>query len=494
MLFVENARLWAILSTIRAQTPRLKTIVVFDPARIDPQPDCTPLADLRSDAVQVDERAFVGLPAIFADDTATIVYTSGTTGDPKGAVLTHGNIVFNAFAAIDRFKVTEKDVFLSFLPLCHMFERTCGYYTILFAGGTIGYAEDLSTVVNDVLMIRPTVGMTVPRVIERARDKIAHIIATSSPFRRALVEAAIRNLNELANRRYRRQPIPLLLRLKCKLYDALVARKFRAIAGGRLRVLVSGGAPLNRELAKLFLILGFNIVEGYGLTETAPIVSCGLVEENVLGTVGRPLDGVEVRIGENDEILVRGPNVMKGYFNRPEETAQAIDPEGWFHTGDQGRFDEHGNLVITGRIKELIVSSTGKKIAPAPIEEQIARSPFIDQVLLCGDQRHCVAALVVPQRAAIERYAAQQGIPAATYEELLGHEAIRRLIARETAQVTATLSSYEKVRRFVLIPEPFTQENGLMTPTLKLRRGKILQRYAAEVDSMYAGQRSSEDS
>ena len=261
--------------------------------------------------------------------------------------------------------------------------------------------------------------------------------------------------------------------------------QFRKIAGGRLRLLVSGGAPLDRKLAKTLHVLGFNIVEGYGLTETAPIVCTGTLEDNCLGTVGKPLDGVEVKIGESEEIFVRGPNLMRGYFNMPEETAKAIDGDGWFHTGDQGKLDKRGNLVITGRLKELIVTSYGKKVAPVPIEAEIVKVPYIDQALLFGDNRNFITALIVPRREMIERYARDKGIAAADYAELLARREIRDLVASEIERATADLAPFEKVRAFALLAEGFTVANELLTPTLKLRRKKIAERYQDAIDALY---------
>jgi long-chain acyl-CoA synthetase len=385
-----------------------------------------------------------------------------------------------------RFKVGPADVFLSFLPLCHMLERTCGYYTMLFAGATIAYAEGISTIASDVRKVRPTIIVVVPRIVEKIYEAVEQKVMEAPLVRRKLVLAAVRHLNERVNRAYRGERVPLALRLQCILYDRLVAAKFRKIAGGRLRLLVSGGAPLDRNLAKTLHVLGFNIIEGYGLTETAPVVCTAALEDNRLGTVGKPFDGVEVKIGESDEILVRGPNLMCGYFNLPEETAKTIDRDGWFHTGDRGRLDERGNLVITGRLKELIVTSYGKKVAPVPIEAEITKSPYVDQVLLFGDNRKFITALIVPEHGAIERYAREKTIAGADYATLLARAEIRELIAAEIERATAELAPFEKVRAFTLLPEGFTVANELLTPTLKLRRQKIAERYRNEIDALYA--------
>jgi long-chain acyl-CoA synthetase len=497
LAFVANKELFGVIDSVRSEVPFLERIVVFDSNGISEGRGVVRFRDLVEGAlegrgVSVEEGKHEGRgspaepPSMTKGDPATIVYTSGTTGRPKGVVLSHGNILFNAFSLIRRFDVGPDDEFLSFLPLCHMFERTCGYYTMLFAGATIAYAEGVSTIVSDVQKIRPTIIIVVPRIVEKIYEAVERKVMEAPLLRRTLVLAAVRNLNERVNRLYRAERVPLFLRLKCLFYGRLVAQKFRNIAGGRLRLLVSGGAPLDRKLAKTLHVLGFNIIEGYGLTETAPVVCTSTVDDVRLGTVGKPFDGVEVRIGESDEILVRGPSLMCGYFNLPDETARAIDADGWFHTGDRGRFDERANLVVTGRIKDLIVTSYGKKVAPAPIEADIAKSPYVDQVLLFGDNKKFITALLVLQREAIERYAREKTIEAGDYAALLAREETRELIADEIERATAELAPFEKVRAFALLAEGFTVANELLTPTLKLRRSKVVERYRDVIEALYA--------
>ena len=486
LIFVEGKELYAVIDAVRREIPSLAHVVAFDEKGIDKNETILKFGDLVTGDAR-DGRDSGGEPApVSSDDPATIVYTSGTTGAPKGVVLSHGNILFDAFSMLRRFHVEPDDIFLSFLPLCHMLERTCGHYTMLFAGATIAYAEGISTIVSDVQKIRPTIIIVVPRIVEKIYEAVEQKVMEAPLLRRKAVLVAVRNLNERVNRVYRGEKVPLSLRLRCMLCDRLVAAKFRKIAGGRLRLLVSGGAPLDRKLAKTLHILGFNIIEGYGLTETAPVVCTATLEDNRLGTVGKPFDGVEVKIGESDEVLVRGPNLMCGYLNMPEETAKAIDGDGWFHTGDQGRLDESGNLFITGRIKELIVTSYGKKVAPVPIEAEITRSPYIDQALLFGDNKKFITGLIVPRREAIERYAREKTIVAADYAALLGRNEIRELIASEIERATAELAPFEKVRAFKLLSDGFTVANELLTPTLKLRRQRIVERYRGEIDPMYA--------
>jgi len=481
LIFVENAELFSLIESIRNETPDLEKVVLVDDSRISGEKDFLKFDDMKKREYRtLDEGAVVS-----GNDPATIVYTSGTTGEPKGAILTHGNIVSNALSAINRFGVTSQDVIVSYLPLSHLFERTCGYYTILFAGGTIGYAENLSTVARAVAEIRPTLLIAVPRIIEKVYDESVEKVEKSSFIKRVLLFSAIKNLNRYANLKYKKLKISLGLRMKCGIYNTIVASKFRKLAGGRLRLIASGGAPLNPQIAKVLYILGFNIVEGYGLTETSPMVCSNTVEENRLGTVGKPFDGVEVKIGDNDEILVKGPNVMRGYLNKPEETRRAIDNDGWFHTGDQGRFDEYGNLIVTGRIKEIIVTSYGKNIAPAPIEMKISGSRYIEQVRLCGNKRNCIVALVVPNRESVEHYAREKKLSFESYPALLEMDEIKELINHEIEETTADLASYERVKAFALLSEGFTVENGMLTPSLKLRREEIGKRYAGLIDTIY---------
>ena len=500
LIFVEGRELFDVIVAIRGEIPSLMHVVVFDDKGIEDRGSFSrfdALAGAGAEAGPVSggaphARSAGEAPSMSSGDPATIVYTSGTTGAPKGVVLSHGNILFDAFSALRRFKVGPDDTFLSFLPLCHMLEKTCGYYAMLFAGATIAYAEGLSTIVSDAQKIRPTIVIAVPRILEKIYEAVKLKVMKAPFIRRKLVFAAVKYLNERANRVYRGEKTPFSLRVRCALYDRLVASKFRMIAGGRLRLLVSGGASLDRKLAKTLHILGFNIIEGYGLTETAPIVCTATLEDNRLGTVGKPLDGVDVKIGESDEILVRGPNLMCGYFNMPEETAKAIDGDGWFHTGDQGRFDARGNLVITGRIKELIVASSGKKVAPLPIEAEITRSPYIDQAILYGDDRKFIIALIVPRRDAIERYAREKAVVAVDYAALIARSEIRDLVASEIERANTDLASFEKVRMFALLAEGFTVENDLLTPTLKLRRKKIVERYRNTIDAFYETRKKSE--
>jgi len=481
LLFIENATLLTAFNTIKHETTNLEKIVLFDDSGIENDTNFLRFSNM----IKPEDNKPISEGNISGSDIATIVYTSGTTGEPKGAILTHSNIISNTISGMNIFNISHNDVIMSYLPLSHMFERTAGYYVMVFAGGVIGYAENLTTIVEDVAKIRPTLLITLPRVLEKAYQTATEKIEKGPTITKKLVYSAIKNLNEYANLKYKKLPIPRGLKIKRVIYDKLVAKKFRKIAGGRLRLLVSGGAPLNRMIGKIFYILGFTVVEGYGLTETSPVVSGGPIHDARLGTVGKLFPDVQVKIGDNQEILVKGPNVMLGYYNKPEETAKAIDKDGWFHTGDQGKFDEFGNLVITGRIKELIVTSYGKKIAPIPIEESLCKCGYIDQVLLFGDNKNFIVALIVPRKNSLEFYAKNKNIPVKDYSQLLEHSEIKSLIKKEIYVACQDLAPYEKVKAFALLTEGFTIENGLLTPTLKLRRSKVIEKYHNLIEEIY---------
>ncbi len=490
-LIVENAELLDSVLGVMNDAPELKDVIVLFDRSTESRSGKTVFSfeSLRATGAE----ALAATPALGEahesqpDDMVTVVYTSGTTGEPKGTMLSHGNILSNVTAAARIFNITEKDTMLSFLPLCHMFERTCGYYTMLLAGATIAYAESIQTITADLQAIRPTLLIVVPRVLEKVYNKVVEKVLTGPPFPRRLMLATLRTYSSYARLHAKGRPPSFDLRFRHWILGLLVVRKLQRLGGGRIRLLVSGGAPLDRRLARIIRNLEFNLIEGYGLTETSPIVCAAMPDEVRVGTVGKPFPGVEVRISESGEILVRGPNVMKGYLNKPEETARAIDPDGWFHTGDLGRFDDRGNLIITGRIKEIIVNSYGKNIAPVPIEQALVGSKYVEQAMVIGDRRPHLAVLLVPSRLVLEDYASENGIPPRDFEQLIQHPEVTRLFESEIAKALANFAQYEQVRAFRLIPDQFTVENGLLTPSLKMRRSRIAIAHRAAIDRMYKG-------
>lgn len=488
-LVVETPELFATVVGVMEDAPGLKDIITLFRQHTESRSgkELLSFESLR----QAGARGLISNPALGKahspepDDTATVVYTSGTTGEPKGAMLSHRNILSNVEAAIARFGISEHDTLVSFLPLCHMFERTCGYYTMLLAGAAIAYAESLQTIVQDVKKVKPTLLIVVPRVLEKAYNTVVEKVLTGPPLPRRLMLATLRTYSRTARLRGKGQAWPFGLRFRHWLFGRLVVRKLKNLAGGRVRLIVSGGAPLDRRLARLFRNLEFNLLEGYGLTETSPAVCTAMPGEDRVGTVGKPFPGVEVRIAADGEILVRGPNVMKGYLNKPEETAQVIDKDGWFHTGDLGRFDDAGNLVITGRIKEIIVNSYGKNIAPVPVEQALAGSQYVEQAMVIGDRRPYLSALIVPSRLALEEYARTNRLASEDFDHLLKRPEIIALYKTEIEQSLSKFANYEQVRAFRLISEPFTVENGLLTPSLKMRRPKVQLAYRKDIDRMY---------
>lgn len=486
-LFVESWELLSPLLSWLKDLPQLKLIITFFESSEENAGKIISFSRLRHQGAEALKRnpELIKPHPSNSDNLLTICYTSGTTGEPKGVMLSHRNIMSNVKAAIERFKVSERDLLVSFLPLCHMFERTCGYYTMLLAGAAIAYAESLQTIRDDIVAVRPTLLIVVPRVLEKVYSAVQEKVLTGPPGQQKLMIATIKTLNRYYRLKSQNRNIPLGLKIKKQILDLLVARKLRQLGGGRIRLIVSGGAPLERKLARTIRNLGFNLVEGYGLTETSPVVCAALPGEERVGTVGKPFPGVEVKIGENDEILVRGPNVMLGYYKKPQETARVIDAEGWFHTGDQGRFDSTGNLIITGRIKEIIINSYGKNIAPVPIEQALLSSKFIEQAVVIGDRRPYLVALIVPTRLTLEDYARENNICFTSYENLLTHPQIVSLFHSEIDHHLRSFAQYEQVRKFWLVPEPFTVENGLLTPTLKPRRPEITRIFARIIESMY---------
>ena len=419
------------------------------------------------------------------EDLATIIYTSGTTGDPKGAMLTHDNLISNVKAGVSVLHVYPEDVFLSFLPLSHIFERMGGYYLAIYSGACIGYAQSPLTVRDNMSEVRPTVMASVPRLYEMMHDRILKQVESSPPIRQKIFHWSVGVGRKVSALKQKGHNPGLILGIKFALANKLVFSKLKAVTGGRLRFFVSGGAPLPQSIAEFFHAAGILILEGYGLTETSPVISVNTLEAFKFGSVGKPIPGVEVKIAENGEILSRGPHIMQGYHNKPEQTAEAIDPERWFHTGDKGDFDAEGFLRITDRLKNILVLSNGKNVAPQPIENELKRSNYIDQVMLLGDNQKTVAALIVPNFDAIKSFAQDQEIEDGDLSLLLSDQSVNRLIRDEIRQYSADFADFEQVKQFKLIDREFSQETDEMTPTLKLKRNVILENFADQINEMY---------
>lgn len=420
-----------------------------------------------------------------SEDLATIIYTSGTTGEPKGVMLTHGNMVSNLIDSSENFEFGKDDVSLSVLPLSHVFERQA-MYMYLHHGMSVYFGESLEQIGPNMREVHPTVFVGVPRIFEKIYARIKDKTAASGKVNNALLSWAVEAGKAKAKLVSHRQRVPLLLSLKNKLASVLIFARWRTGMGGRIRIFVSGGAALSEEIGYIFSGAGLPIVQGYGLTETAPVITASTLEDNRIGTVGKPIRNVEVRLAPDGEIETRGPNVMRGYWNKPEQTRAVFTDDGWFRTGDIGTIDSEGFLTITDRKKELLKTSGGKYIAPQPIEQLIKASRFVNQVVLIGNERKFPAALIVPDWERLESYARLKGLEATTHEELCRHPRIIDLFERQIASVTPDLAQYERVKRIALLPHELTIESGELTPTLKVKRRVIDEKYRDVIDRLYA--------
>jgi len=422
------------------------------------------------------------------NDLATFIYTSGTTGPSKGVMLSHGNILANCESSLDALNLRDSDVVLSILPVAHAFERTGGYYTVMAAGGTIAYAEGLGQIAQNLLEIEPTVVLAVPRLLEAVYSRIMRTVESSSSLKRGLFNAAVKAGARAAEYRHSGVAVPALLAARMALYRRLVFAKIQEVFGSRLRYLISGGAPLPVEINRFFAAAELPIVEGYGLTEAAPVVSCNLHGRTRVGTVGRPIKNVEVRLDADGELLVRGANVMVGYYKREEETREAIDREGWLHTGDIAEIDADGYIKITDRKKEIIVLSGGRNVSPANLESRLVGDPFIAQACVIGDRRKHLAAIIVPDFEALHGPQARQlEFDGAKPEEAVANPKMRKLFHDRLREFNRARSDVEAIVDFVLTATPFSQENGELTPTLKVRRKVVQEHYRTAIDAMYGG-------
>ena len=417
------------------------------------------------------------------DDMTTIIYTSGTTGNPKGVMLTHANLI-HQFECVDaNFSVSNKDTSLCFLPLSHVYERMWSYYVYL-KGAVHTYLSDPKLVIDTMQVIKPTAMVSVPRLYEKIYSTIMNRQESASPLKKKLFSKAIEVGGEYNNLFFRDEPISGGLKLKYKFFDKLVLSKVRAVVGGDKNFFSAGGAPLEKSIEEFFLACGLLICQGYGLTETAPMVSYNTPASFKFGSVGKIVPGCEVKIADTGEIMVKGPQVMKGYFNNPQATAEAIE-EGWFHTGDIGEFDEDGYLKITDRIKDLIITSGGKNIAPQNIETLVGKDFFIEQIIAIGDRRKFISALVVPAFEALEEWAKKKKIKYSSMEDLTDHPKVIDFYKKRIELQSKLLAQYETIKKFKLLPKPFTMEAGEITPTLKLKRKMINEKFKSIIDGMY---------
>ena len=488
VLLVQSVDQWQAIAGVGTELPALRAVVVCDnvvPA--DEAASGPRLLTLRDwlAAAQTGSQARAPV-APQADDLAAIVYTSGTTGKPKGVMLTHRNVMSNVKAVMSVIQPDADDVFLSFLPLSHTFERTAGYYLPMAAGASVVYARSVALLSEDLRTVRPTVLVSVPRIYERVQARLQEMLATS-PLKARLFAWA----EAVGWRRFCRQqgltvpasPWSLFDGLVWPVLERLAARPLLAQFGGRVRVAVSGGAPLSPAVARCFLGMGMPLVQGYGMTETSPVVACNLPADNDPATVGRALPGVEVRIGENRELQVRGAIVMKGYLNRPEDTAKTVSADGWLGTGDQAAI-EQGRIRILGRIKEIIVTSTGEKVPPADLELALTGDALFEQAFVLGEQRPFIAAVLVLNPTVWAHLAQSLQLDPNDPASLQAPAAVQAALAR-IQQAAASFPHYAVPRKVRLTLDPWNIENGMMTPTLKLKRNNLMTRFAAEIELLY---------
>ena len=466
------------------ELPEVQRFVLIKGESSDPRVVSLDSLIARGAGVDVDEferRA----RAVKPEDLATFIYTSGTTGTPKGVMLTHENVASNVTSGLSVLNLDGRFTALSFLPLSHSFERLVDYCYFL-KGCTIAYAESVAAVAQNLQQVRPHVFVSVPRVYEKLLARIQENVAQASPIRQRLFAWAVALGREALPYRLKHQSPPGWLGVQLGLADKLVFKKILERLGGRFAFAISGGAPLSRELAEFFWGAGVPIYEGYGLSETSPVISVNTQEAVKMGTVGRPIPGVEVTIASDGEILAKGPNIMKGYWHMEKETAEVIDAEGWFHTGDIGEMDAEGFLRITDRKKELIINAYGKNVAPAPIENALKNSHYIGQAVVIGDRRKFLSALLVPDFDALKGWAERQRLHAADAAALVADPKVHELIGHEVQEVNANLAGFEKIVAWELLPNDFTLETGELTPTQKVKRRVINQKYGGIIDRLYA--------
>ncbi len=475
------------IASIRNELPDLKHVISFD--KIEKNVDFT-IDALESKGAELTTDEWIAEYKRIAldikpDDIATLLYTSGTTGDPKGVMLTHDNIYSNVTAAWDVVDFYPTDVALCFLPLSHIFERMAGYYLMLATGCTIAYAEAIETVAADLMQVRPTILVSNPRLFEKVYARVLETARAGGGLKYRIFLWARNVAEQWADAKLKGEAPGTALDFKYNLAQKLVFGKIKERTGGRLRYSVSGGAPLSPEINKFFYAIGLLVLEGYGLTETSPVITVNTPDKLRIGTVGHPLRGIEVKIAQDGEILTRGPHVMKGYYNNPTATAEAIDSEGWFKTGDIGELKD-GFLTITDRKKDIIVTSGGKNIAPQPIEGKINQNKFVSQAVVIGDKRRFPSVLIVPEFDQLEKWARYKKIAWNSHEDLIKNPAVIDKIDREVFATVKDLAQYERPKTILIVEHEFSIERGTLTPSLKVKRRIVEEQYKEEIENMYA--------
>ncbi len=485
-VFCSTAEQVAKALEVKGHLPTLQHVIAFEPeAR---RAGVLTLAELEARgqaAAAKYPRAREEALAVSPDAIATLIYTSGTTGEPKGVILTHNNLWSNVQAGLQVMALTNQDECLAMLPLSHVYERMVDY-TLLDAGVIINYAESFDKVGPNLLEVRPTIVLSVPRLYEKVYARVLENALSGSALKRKIFFWAKQTGDDWATLKLDQRPIPAGLAFKHRIADRLVFSKLRARTGGRIRFFISGSAPLAPEIAKFFFSASLPVLEGYGLTETAPVLTLNPLTRPKVGTVGPAVPGVQLKIAPDGEILAKGPNIMQGYYNKPEATAEVIDAEGWFHTGDIGELDADGYLKITDRKKDLIKTAGGKYIAPQPIENQVKLDKFVANAVLLGDKRKFSIILVVPNYEALETWAKGEGLSFGSRRELIALPAVQQKMEAEVNAKLGDLARFERPKKVVLLERDFTIESGELTPTLKVKRRVVEKNYQELIDRTYS--------
>jgi long-chain acyl-CoA synthetase len=468
------------VEAIRARVPSIRLVLVMD----DPSGWPEAIRQGRALRERLGPMLAQRLQELGPDEPASILYTSGTTGEPKGVILSHRNFLANVEAGLKAIPISQTDSHLSFLPLSHVFERMAGWYLMLRAGASVAYAEHMDTLPQNMPEVRPTIMLGVPRFFEKLYARIQEGIRQAPPAKQRLIRWALSVGQATAPYRLAHRPLPLGLSLQAHLADALVLKKFRQRLGGRLRFFVSGSAPLSKTIAEFFYQAGIVILEGYGLTETSPVIAVNRLDALKFGTVGKPLEGVEVRIADDGEILTRSSSVMQGYYGKPDATREAM-VDGWLHTGDIGHLDEEGFLLITDRKKDLIKTAGGKFVAPQKLEQLFTTDPYIAQAVVYGDQQPYCVALITPNLQRLTDYAKSQGLHVASPKALVALPQIQQFLWSRVQALQQPLASFEQIKAIAVLDHEFTQAAGELTPTMKAKRALITTRYQDTLRQLY---------
>ena len=474
------------LVAVQASLPTLRHLIVFDPKAQRGQVMSLAELEQRGQAAEGKYATFrQDALAVQAQDLATLIYTSGTTGEPKGVMLSHANICSNIDAALQVFPISSQDECLAMLPLAHIFERMVDY-ALFKAGVILNYAESFETVPTNLAEVRPTIVVTVPRLFEKVYARVLENALSGSGLKRRIFFWAKRTGEACVSYALSGLPVPAALRVKRALADRLVFSNLRARTGGRIKCFLSGSAPLSAEVAKFFFAAGLPVYEGYGLTETSPVLTINPADRPKLGSVGTAIPGVQLKIAADGEILAKGPNVMRGYYNKPEATQEAIDSDGWFHTGDIGELDGEGYLKITDRKKDLIKTAGGKYVAPQPIENRVKLNKFVANAVVLGDRRKFPIILVVPNYDQLEPWARERKLAYRSRIELIALPDVQAKVEREVMGMLRDLAKFEMPKKVALIERDFTIDSGELTPTLKVKRRAVEKNYKALIDRVYA--------